>query len=156
MLHSKRDPEIRNDRVRTLQQDVFWLDVAVNDAGSVCCTQRIGDFACDRDSVTDRQLSFPLEPCTERFTRDVWHDVVKQSVGIAGVEEWQDVRMLQTSGRANLGEESLASQRGTEIGMENFDRYVAAVPEIVREVYRRHPTLAKLTLDSVLVGECAG
>jgi predicted dienelactone hydrolase len=42
-------------------EDVFRLDIAVNDAETVGVAQRIRDFACDRHRVSDGQLPFALE-----------------------------------------------------------------------------------------------
>ena len=43
------------------------------------------------------------------------------------------MRMLQARGGADLAHEPLAAERSTEIGVQHFDRDVAAELEIVRE-----------------------
>ena len=50
--------------------------------------------------------------------------------------------MLQPCGRADLGEESLAAERRSEIRTQDLDGDVAIVPEIVRDVHGRHPARA--------------
>ncbi len=59
--------------------------------------------------------------------------------------------MLQLRGRLDLGEKALGAERGGEIGVQHLDRDVAIVPEVVREVDRRHAAGAELALDAVAV-----
>ena len=49
--------------------------------------------------------------------------------------------------------EPLGAEYGRELGLENFDRDVAVVLEILREVDRRHAAGAELALDAVSVGQ---
>jgi hypothetical protein len=51
-------------------------------------------------------------------------------------------------GRAVAG-----AAESAKIGMENLDRYIAIVLDVVREVDRGHAALTELTLDRVAVRE---
>ena len=46
--------------------------------------------------------------------------------------------MLQIRGDADLGEESLDAEHRAELGVEHLERDVAVVPDVAREVHRRH------------------
>jgi hypothetical protein len=63
------------------------------------------------------------------------------------------VRVLQPRRGADLGEESLAAERGTKVGVEDLDGDVAVVAEVVGEVHRRHPAGAELALDAIALGQ---
>src|SRR5262245_48525872 len=64
--------------------------------------------------------------------------------------------MLQPRGRANLGEKTLSTERGTEVGMEDLDGDVAVVADVVREIDRRHAAGAELPIDAIAIGEGGG
>ena len=53
-----RDPEVGDDRLAVLQQDVLRLDVAVDDALPVGVVERAGDLADDARCVLERQRPF--------------------------------------------------------------------------------------------------
>jgi hypothetical protein len=142
--------------VAAVQQDVLRLDVAVDDAVRVRLAERVGDLARDAQRLVDRKLALAVELVAQRLAGDVRHHVVQQPVGLPRVEEWQDVRVLQPRGGADLGEEPLAAERGTEVGVEHLDGDVALVAEIVREIDRGHPARAELALNAVAVSETAG
>jgi hypothetical protein len=59
------DTEVRDHRVRRLEQDVGGLDVAVDDAARVGVAQGIGHFARNPERVLERQLLLPIEPVAE-------------------------------------------------------------------------------------------
>ena len=114
-LHGDGDTEIRDQRVPVTQQDVLRLDVAMDHAQPVGVAEGIGHLASDGDGVVDRELSFALEPVPQRLARHERHHVVQQAVGLAAVEERQDVRMLESRGRPNLGQKALAAERRAEL-----------------------------------------
>jgi hypothetical protein len=63
------------------------------------------------------------------------------------------VRVLQLRREADLGEEALAADHGTELGMQHLDGDLALVLEVLGEVDGGHPALAELALEPVAVGE---
>ena len=155
-LHGERDAEVGHERVAALQQDVLRLDVAMDHAEAVRVAERIGDFARDADRFVDRQLAVALEARAQRLAGDQRHHVVEQAVGLAAVEQRQDVRMLQARRGADLGEEALAAERRAQVGVQHLDGDVAIVLEIVREVHGGHAALAELAVEAVAVGEGGG
>ena len=82
----------------------------------------------------------------------VGHDVVEEAVGFAGVDQAEDVRMLEAGGDLDLGEEAIAADDGTEFGVEDLDGDLAGVLQVFGEVDGGHAALAELALEAVAVG----
>ncbi|MGQ0560877.1 MAG: FlgO family outer membrane protein [Gemmatimonadota bacterium] len=57
--------------------------------------ERSRDPRRNADCLIDRQPAFAIEALAKCFVGDVRHDVVEQASRFAGIEEWQDVHMLQ-------------------------------------------------------------
>ena len=64
--------------------------------------------------------------------------------------------MLEIRRSADLGEKTLVADDGGKLRAENLDRDTAMVLEIFGEIDGRHPTLAKLALDTVAVSQHGG
>ena len=103
--------------------------------------------------LVDGELPLALEARAKRLAFDVRHHVVQQAVRLAGVEQRQQVRVLQVRRDLDLAQESLGAEHRGELRLEHLDRDVAVVLEVVREVDRRHAARAELALDAVAVGE---
>ena len=97
-----------------------------------------------------------VEAVAERLARDERHDVVEEAVGLAGIDQAQDVRMLQAGGDLDLGEEAIAADDGAQLGMEDLDGDLAAVLQVFGEIDRGHAALAQLALDAVAVAQRRG
>ena len=61
--------------------------------------------------------------------------------------------MAEPRGDLDLAQEALAADGVGELGLEQLDRDLAAVAQIVGEVDGRHPAAADLALDPVAAGE---
>ena len=99
--------------------------------------------------LRDRQPALTAEPSAQRFAVDVGHDVERQAIGGAGVEERQNVRVAKMRGRPDLGDEAVGADDRRQIALQHFDRDLALVPDIVREIDGRHSSDAELSLDTV-------
>jgi hypothetical protein len=66
------------------------------------------------------------------------------------------VRVLQGGGGADLREESLRSDHGSEFRAEDLHRHAPWVPDILGEVDRGHAALAQLAVEAVAVVERGG
>jgi hypothetical protein len=86
-------PEVGDNRVAVLEQDILGLDVAVNDTAAVRILQGVGDFVRDAERLGDRKLRVTFQAIAERFAVDEWHDVIQEARAFARVEEGQDVRV---------------------------------------------------------------
>ena len=61
--------------------------------------------------------------------------------------------MLQVRRDLDLAQEPLDAEHGAELGLEDLERDLALVPDVAREVDRRHAAFADLPLDGVAAGE---
>ncbi len=136
-----------------MQQDVLGLDVTVHDSVAVRVLERVGHFPRDPHRVVHGQLLFAYQPVAQRFALDVRHHVEDEAVGLARIEQRQDVRMLQIGRRLDLGEEPLAAEHGRELRPQHLERDFAVVAHVVREVHGRHAARAELALDPVAAFE---
>src|SRR5690606_8378760 len=75
---------------------------------------------------------------------------------LTGIQQRQDVRVLQPRRRADLGEKAFRPEGRAEVGVQHLDGHIALVLEIVGEVDGGHATSPKLALDAVAVGERGG
>ena len=92
----------------------------------------------------------------ERLAVDERHDVVEEAVGLARVEERQDVRMLQVRGGLDLDQEPLGADDGGQFGLQDLERDLAVVLQVLGQVHRGHAALAELALDAVAAGQGGG
>ena len=84
---------------------------------------------------------------------DERHDVERDPVDLTSIDETEDVRVLQIRRRRDLDEEPIGADDRGQLGMEYFDGDAPAVPDVLRQIHRRHPTAPELALDRIAVGE---
>jgi len=149
--HGQRYPKIGDDRLASLEQDVFRLQVTVDDSLGVGVVQGVGEQGDQANNVFDRQLAFALQPRAQGLTLYVRHDVVQEAVSCPAVEQRQQVGMLQIGGDLDLGQEPIGAEHGSELGLENLHRDLAVVFQVLREIHSRHAALPQLPLDAVAV-----
>ena len=93
------------------------------------------------------------EPVAEDLALDERHGEPELAGGLARVVDGQDVRVLQPGGEADLALEALGAERVGQLGVQHLERDGAVVPDVVREIDRRHAAAAELALDRVVAGE---
>ena len=81
------------------------------------------------------------------------HHVVEEAVGLARIDQGQDVGVLELRREANFTQEPISAQDGSELGTQHLERDRAVVLPVAGEIDRRHPAVAELALDRVAVGE---
>ena len=64
----------------------------------------------------------------------------------------RDVWMLERRGGLDLHHEALGAEHG-QLGLEDLERDLAIVLEVLRQVHGGHATLAELALEEIAVGE---
>src|SRR3954469_15231977 len=114
-----------------------------------CRSDCPGNLQC----VIGRKLALSAEPFSQSLSFYVGHDVVEEPSRFAGIEQRQDMRMLELGGEADLAEEAIGPEHGSQVGPEYFDGDKAIVLEFVRQIHRRHAAPPELTLDGVAAGE---
>jgi len=72
---------------------------------------------------------------------------------LAGLDECQDVGVVEPGGDRDLAKEALDADGAGERRVQQLDRNRAAEPDIGSEEHRRHSALAELALDGVPAGE---
>ena len=135
---SPRDAEVGDHGLTVGQQYIFRLDVAVDHALPMGVVECASDFAGNAQRFAHRQLTLTLESSSQRFAFDIRHHIKQQAIGRTGVDQSEDMRMLQVCRDLNFREESLATDNRAEFRRQQFDRNRATMAEIVREKDRRH------------------
>src|SRR5439155_26174630 len=78
------DPEVADDRMARLEQNVLRLDIPVHDPKPVRVAQGISDLACDPQGVVEVELFLTGQTLAQGFALDVGHHVVQQSSSLTG------------------------------------------------------------------------
>ena len=80
-----------------------------------------------------------FEPGPERLAPT--NGMVNQSwpAVVARVEDGEDVRVLEPTADPDLAPKALGAEGRRELGVQHLERDRAVVPEVLREVHRRHP-----------------
>ena len=142
----------------SFQQNIFRLDVSVDNAAFMGVAQRVGDFAGESDRIRHIELPLAAHPIAQRFALNERHDIIEKACTAflsngPTIKEWKDVRVAQVRRRCDLLEKALWTERSGNLRPEHLDRHHAIVLEIPSEIDRRHPALTELALDSVAVSE---
>ena len=153
LLHGQRDAEVGEHGLAFLDEDVLRLDVAVDEALAVRIVERTRHLLRDGDGFVEAKLVFAIQLVAQGFAADIGKDVVEESVGLARVDEGEDVRMIELRGDLDLGEKALAAEDGAEFGAEDLERHLAIELAVAGEVDDGHSAGAKLSLDDVAVIE---
>src|SRR6476620_2054785 len=95
LVQRSGDAEIHHHRVATGEHDVRRLDVAMQNAMLVSVAKRAHYFGGDSQRVVHGKLLLARDSLAESFSLEERHDVKEDSVGIAGIDEREYVRMLE-------------------------------------------------------------
>ena len=141
-----RDPEVGDlDDAFGVDDDVVRLDVAVDDAVAVGVTQRCEDLACVGDRDRHRAEAARADQLLERAPLDVLHDDVVGAVGLAPVEDRDDVRVRKAGRMGRLATEALDELLVVRVvRVEHLDRDPASELLILGEVDVGHAATAEL------------
>ena len=115
--------------------------------------ERLGDVGGEAHGFVDRELLLPLEALPQRFAFHIGHHVVDQAAGLAGIEQRQDMRVLQVGGDPDLTQEAIDPEHGGELGAQHLHGDVTVVLEIPGAVHGRHAAGAELAIDGVVLRE---
>src|SRR5258705_544311 len=102
--------------------------------------------------LADRQL-LPEEPLAEALPVHERHHGVEEASGLAGIDEREDVRMLELGGDADLAEEALAGDGRHHARTHHLDGDLAAQLAIACLEDRRHPAPPRLALHDIAIAK---
>jgi hypothetical protein len=92
----------------------------------------------------DREALPPRDRRAHRLSLDVGHRVPQRSVGLAGGEQRDDVRMLQPRRELDLAPEALAVDAGGEVGREHLHHHRPPERTLLGQVHAAHPPARQL------------
>ena len=109
--------------------------------------------------IVDGQGTLMCQPGPERLARHVGHDVERPLTvngrDEPGLDEPEDMRVLQAGRQPDFGQKARGAERGCGFRANDLDGDLPRVPNVVREVDGRHPAFAELALDVVAAREAA-
>ncbi len=109
--------------------------------------QRARNSFRDRNDIFDRKLSFTVHPLAQRLAFDKRHHVKQKPIRAAGIEQGQDVRVLERCRHRNLVKKPLVTQHRCEFRLHDLKRDLALVLQIFGEVDGGHAARADLAFD---------
>ena len=147
--HRQRDPKVRHHGLALVQHDVLGLDIAMDGAASVCEVEGRGDRPGNAQRLIERQRAFLLKALAEAPALDVRHHVIDEAIRLAGIDERQDVGVLELRREPDLAQEPLGAEEGGKFRAEHLDCDQAVVLQIASEIDRGHPAATEFALDRV-------
>src|SRR4051812_37851694 len=97
-----RDPEVGEDGVVLIEQDVLGLDVSMDDAAAMRVRNGVGDVGRDAECVGEGKLSFAGETAAQGFAIDERHHVIQIAAYFSRIVQRQDLWMPQPGDRLDL------------------------------------------------------
>ena len=130
-----RDAEVRDQRVALGEQDVLRLHVAMDQPLGVGIVERFPRLPHQAQCFGQGERALAGKPLAQRLTLHVRHDVERPGlalVGGAGVEQGEDVGVLEPRQDLDLAQEALASLAADDLGVQDLDRHEAVVLAVAR------------------------
>ena len=118
--------------------------------------ERLAGLPHQAQRFSDGERALPREPLAQGLAIHERHDVERPGrllVGGAGVEQGEDVGVLEPSLDLDLEEEALGGLAGDDLGAQHLDRDGPVVLAVARQVYNRHPAPTQLPVDRVTVAD---
>ena len=151
--HRQGDAEIGDHRLAFVEQDVFRLEIPMDDVLRVCVPQGGGDLPRDPERLLNGELFLTCQTVAQRFAGDVGHHVEQQPVRLTGVVQRQDVGVIQPGGDLDLTQKPVGPEGRRQLGAEHLDRHLTVMLDVAREIDRRHAAPSQLALDGIAAGE---
>ena len=143
------DAEVGDRGASGGEQHVVGLDVAMHHAVRVRKGQSARHVAQDADHFADGERAVG-QACARGLAVHVRHAEPGESVGVAGPQHRDDVRMLQLRGKEDFAVESLHRDAGEQFGRQHLDDDAAIQCALGRDVRARHPAAAEFAIDHIL------
>ncbi len=126
----------------------------MNDAEAVGVLQGQRDLLGDADRRVEREAPLTDQQAAERAAGHVRHHVVEESIGFAGIEQRQDVRVIELRRDPNLVQEAIRAERHGQLRTQHLDGDLTPMLEVTREIDGGHAAATQFALDSVAASEC--
>jgi hypothetical protein len=127
----------------------------MHEAAGVRVRQPIRDLGRELERFLDRQRTRPLDPCVQRFAFHVRHHAERQTVGLARIEDTENVGVLEAGRDADLARETFDADACGELRIQHLHRDARVVAQVPRKVDHGHAATADLTFDRVPFGDDA-
>ena len=145
--------EIDHARALRGEDDVFGLDVAVDNVAIVRALKRLGDLLSDTERTLDFELPFALNARTQCFAIEIVHDEEQPTVGFPAVVDGDDVRVLQGGRDADLGLKASNADFAGERGVKHLDRDRPLEPKILSAIHGSHATVSELVFEPIVISQ---
>ena len=140
-----------------VKQHVGGLHVSVHQAARVCRVKRGGHLGDDVRDVRRGQLAIPVEQRPQVPPLDVTHRDEQDTAGLAGLEDRDDVGVVNRGRRPRFPHEALAECLVPgEFGRKDLQRDPPVEANVMRTVDDGHPAAADLLLEPVACDQRAG
>ena len=116
--------------------------------------ERFAGLAHQAQRLRHGERALAGEPLAQGLAVHVRHDVERPGrrlVGGAGVEQGEDVGVLEPGQDLDLEQEALGGLAGDDLRAQDLDRDGAVVLAVAREIDHRHAAPTQLTVDGVAV-----
>jgi hypothetical protein len=134
-------------------EDVFRLDVTVDEPRVVGVLQCLGQVADDVERLGNGKATFLVEQIPQRPLFEVGHDI-EQTVGaLPRVDQRKDVGMLQLCRHPNLAGKLTLSHLGHDVRRQGLDGHLPPVLHLPGQVHGPHSTPPQHAVEDVSVGQ---
>ena len=134
-----------------LEQNVRWLDVAVDHSPVVRVRQGVGHFSRDPERLLNGKRSLSRQPILQRLSLHVRHHEVQESIRLAGVDQSEDARVGETGHDLDFAKESFVTHRSRQLRVQDLERHLPVVLQVHDQVHRGHATAANFPFNRVTV-----
>ena len=107
----------------------------------------------DRQRIVERELAELGDALPERLTSDERHAEPELPVGVAGVEDADDARVLEGLDEPDLAREAVGAEGVAQVGVQDLERDLPIAFDLMREIHGRHAAGAELLLEQVAARE---
>ncbi len=149
----ERNAEVRHQGLSVVEQDILRLDVAMDHAMAVGIVECARHLRCNPDGIGDGELGLAGEPVAQALSFDERHHIEQKAVGLARIEESQNMRMLEVRRGLDLGQEALRPDDRRKLRAQHLQGDPAVMPDVMRQVDGGHAAGPDLALDRVPAGE---